>query len=63
VLDGDGPLPLVNLAATATARGEEIARGVSEEIAAELREQRRVTNVGRPDGHGGVLFVGPRLQN
>ncbi len=58
MLDGDGPLPLVNLAATtATAPGEEIARGVSEEIAAELREQRRVTNVGRPDGHGGVLFV------
>jgi hypothetical protein len=55
--DGDGLLPLVNLTATATARGEEIARGVSEETAAELREQRRVTNVRRPDGHGGLLFV------
>lgn len=48
------------LTATAIARGEEIERQVSEEMAEELRENRRVTNVGRPDGHGGVLFVGPR---
>jgi hypothetical protein len=58
---GDGLLPLVNLTATAIARGEEIERGVNEAIAEELREHRRVTNVGRPDGHGGVLFVGPRF--
>jgi hypothetical protein len=30
---------------------------------AELREQRQLANVGRPDGHGGLLFVGPRSQN
>jgi hypothetical protein len=43
------------------ARGEQIEREVSEEMAEELSEERRVTNVGRPDGHGGVLFVGPRF--
>jgi hypothetical protein len=30
-------------------------------MAEELREQRWLTNAGRPDGHGGVLFVGPRF--
>jgi hypothetical protein len=59
--DGNGLLPLVNLTATAMARGEQIEREVSEEMAEELSEERRVTNVGRPDGHGGVLFVGPRF--
>ena len=54
-------LPLVMLTATAVARGEEIARQVREEMAEELGEHRRLTNVGRPDGHGGVLFVGPRF--
>ena len=58
---GNGLLPLVNLTATAAARGEEIAREVREEMGVELREQRQVTNAGRPDGHGGVLFVGPRF--
>jgi hypothetical protein len=64
--DGDGPVRLllaVNLTATDIARGEEIEREVSEEMAEELREHRRVTNAGRPDGHGGVIFVGPQFQN
>ena len=59
--DGDGLLPLLNLTATAAARGEEIEREVNQAMEGELREQRRVANVGRPDGHGGVLFVGPRF--
>jgi hypothetical protein len=56
--DGDGLLlpTVVNLTATAIARGEEIEREVSEEImAAKLREHRRVANLGR--------LVGPRFQN
>ena len=61
--DGDGLLPLLNLTATAAARGEEIEREVNQAMEGELREQRRVANVGRPDGHGGVLFVGPRFKN
>jgi hypothetical protein len=64
--DSDRPewlLPAVNLTATAIARGEEIEREVSEEMAEELREHRWVTNAGRPDGHGVVIFVGPRFQN
>jgi hypothetical protein len=60
--DGDGLLlPDVNLTATANARGEEIEREVSEEMTVELREHRWVTNVGRPDGHGGVIFIGPQF--
>jgi hypothetical protein len=59
--DGDGLLPEVTLTATAIARGEAIEREVNEAMAEELREQRRLTNAGRPDGHGGVLFVGPRF--
>jgi hypothetical protein len=54
-------LPEVTLTATAIARGEAIEREVNEAMAEELREQRRLTNAGRPDGHGGVLFVGPRF--
>ncbi len=61
--DGDGLLPVVNLTAAAIARCEEIEMRVREEMAEESREQRRVANAGRPDGHGGVLFVGPRFQN
>jgi hypothetical protein len=61
--DGDGLLPVVNLTATAIARGEEIEREVNEEMTEESREQRRLANVGRPDGHCGLLFVGPRPQN
>jgi hypothetical protein len=59
--DGDGLLPEVTLTATAIARGEAIEREVKEAMAEELREQRRLTNAGRPDCHGGVLFVGPRF--
>jgi hypothetical protein len=43
--------------------GEVIEREVSEEMAEELREHRLATNTGRPDGHGGVIFVGLRFQN
>jgi hypothetical protein len=60
--DGDGlVLPEVTLTATAIARGEAIEREVNEAMAEELREQRRLANAGRLDGHGGVLFVGPRF--
>jgi hypothetical protein len=42
-----------------TACGEEIEREVSEEMVEELTEHRRLTNLGRPDGHGGEIFIGP----
>jgi hypothetical protein len=59
--NGDaGGLPDVNLTATAMARGEAIEREVGEEMEEELREHRRLTNLGRPDGHGGEVFIGPR---
>jgi hypothetical protein len=54
---------LVNLTAAAIARGKEIERRVRKEMAEEIREERRVTDLGRPDGHGGLLFVGPQFQN
>jgi hypothetical protein len=57
--NGDG-LPDVhaNLTAAATVHGEEIEREVSDEMAEELTEHRRLTNLGRPDG--GEIFIGPR---
>jgi hypothetical protein len=56
-INGDGlPDVRANLTAAATARGAEI-----EEMAEELRENRRLTNLGRPDGHGGEIFVGPQF--
>ena len=55
---------LVNLlTAAAIARGKEIEKRVRKEMAEEIREERRVTDLGRPDGHGGLLFVGPQFQN
>ena len=59
--DDDAGLPEVNLTAAATARGEEIEREVREEMAEELLENRRLTNLGSPDGHGGEIFVGPQF--
>jgi hypothetical protein len=59
--NGDGlPDVRANLTAAATARGDEIEREVSEEMAEELTEHRRLTNLGRPDGHGGEIFIGPQ---
>ena len=60
--DGEGLLPLVNLTTTAPARGVEIEREVNEAMEGVLREQRQLVNVGRSDGHSGVLFVGPRFK-
>ncbi len=58
---GDG-LPDVcgNLTAAAIARGEAIEREVREEMSEEVSEHRRLTNAGRPDGHGSQIFIGPR---
>jgi hypothetical protein len=53
----------LSLTATAIARAENIERVLSEEMAEQLREHRGVANLKRPDGQGGVLFVGPRFQN
>jgi hypothetical protein len=59
--NGDGlPDVRVNLTAAVTACGKEIEREVSEEMAEELTEHRRLTNLGRPDGHGGEIFIGLR---
>jgi hypothetical protein len=59
--NGDGlPDVRANLTAAATARGEEIEREVSKKMAEELTEHRRLTNMGRPDGHGGEIFIGPQ---
>jgi hypothetical protein len=55
----DGELPNIQLTATAAARGEAIERQVREEMADEIAEYRRLANLGRPDGHGGQVFVGP----
>jgi hypothetical protein len=61
--NGDAGLPDVrgNLTAAAIARGEEIEREISEEMAEELGENRRLTNLGAPDGHGGEVFIGLRF--
>ena len=32
------------------------------DMADEISEHRRLTNLGRPDGHGGLIFIGPRFQ-
>jgi hypothetical protein len=47
------------LTAAAAARGEAIAREVREGMADEVAEHRRMANLGRPDGHGGLVFIGP----
>ena len=52
-----------NLAAAAIARDEAIEREVSEEMTEEFRENRRLTNLGAPDGHGGEVFIGPRFDS
>ena len=36
-------------------------REVREDMADEISEHRRLTNLGRPDGHGGLIFIGPRF--
>jgi hypothetical protein len=55
----EGELPTIILTAAAAARGEAIAREVREGMADEIAEHRRIANLGRPDGHGGVVFIGP----
>jgi hypothetical protein len=57
--NGDTGLPDVNLTVTAIARGEAIEREVGEEMAEEFREHRSLTNLGRPDSHGGEVLIGP----
>ncbi len=37
-------------------------REVREDMADEISEHRRLTNLGMPDGHGGLIFIGPRFQ-
>jgi hypothetical protein len=31
-------------------------------MADEISEHIRLANLGRPDGHGGLIFIGPRFQ-
>jgi hypothetical protein len=57
----DGELPTATLTGNAVARGEEIERAIRVGQADELREMRRLANLGRPDGHGGTIFIGPRF--
>jgi hypothetical protein len=55
----EGELPTIILTAAAAARREAIAREVREGMADEIAEHRRIANLGRPDGHDGVVFIGP----
>jgi hypothetical protein len=48
-----------SLTAADIARGEAIEREVREEMSEEVSDHRRLTNAGRPDGHGGQIFIGP----
>jgi hypothetical protein len=38
-----------------------IERAVREGMVDEKQEHRRLTNLGRPDGHGDLIFTGPRF--
>ena len=57
----DGELPTVPRTANGIARGEETERHIREGQADELREIRRLANLGVPDGHGGTVFIGPQF--